>query len=176
MLGGHLNSTLLAMGSSHNASGPGNACLHGQPVVREDLDVVSVRFRILGDFTVPVQSGIPTLLLLNLNSGMDSGGNLVLNLMLNQVRMNPCCVEDQGSTGFASCQNSEVGSILSLQTSVGLGNATVLACLSPTSPALSLNDSWGCWTGTWPAELLANSLGDCTSPFLEYPVCLLPIM
>ncbi|XP_034297232.1 post-GPI attachment to proteins factor 6 isoform X2 [Pantherophis guttatus] len=127
MLGGHLNSTLLAMGSSHNASGPGNACLHGQPVVREELDVVSVRFRILGDSTVPIQSGIPTLLLLNLNSGMDSGGNLVLNLMLNQ-------------------------------TSVGLGNATVLACLSPTSPALSLNGSWGCWTAFAQGYLLNVSM------------------
>ncbi|XP_039216186.1 post-GPI attachment to proteins factor 6 isoform X3 [Crotalus tigris] len=112
MPGDHLNSTLLAMGSSHNASGPGNTCLRGQPVVREELDVASVRFRILGDSTVPVQSNIPTLLLLNLNSGMDSGGNLVLNLMLNQTS----------------------------------GNATVLACLSPTSPALFLNGSGGCWT------------------------------
>lgn len=145
MPGDHLNSTLLAMDSSHNASGPGNICLRGQPVVREELDVASVRFRILGDSTVPVQSDIPTLLLLNLNSGMDSGGNLVLNLMLNQVRMNAFHLEGQRSTDFASCQNSELGSILSLQTS---GNATVLACLSPTSPALSLNGSGGCWTGT----------------------------
>ncbi|ETE71044.1 Transmembrane protein 8A, partial [Ophiophagus hannah] len=127
MPGSHLNSTLLTMGSSHNASGPGNTCLRGQPVVREELDIVSVRFRILGDSTVPVQSDIPTLLLLNLNSGMDSGGNLVLNLMLNQ-------------------------------TSVGLGNATVLACLSPISPALSLNGSWGCWTAFAQGYLLNVSM------------------
>ncbi|KAL7979315.1 hypothetical protein Chor_015339 [Crotalus horridus] len=155
MPGDHLNSTLLAMGSSHNASGPGNTCLRGQPVVREELDVASVRFRILGDSTVPVQSNIPTLLLLNLNSGMDSGGNLVLNLMLNQVRMNAFYLEGQRSIGFASCQNSELGSILSLQTS---GNATVLACLSPTSPALFLNGSGGCWTAFAQGYLLNVSM------------------
>uniref|UniRef100_A0A8C5S9C2 Post-GPI attachment to proteins 6 n=1 Tax=Laticauda laticaudata TaxID=8630 RepID=A0A8C5S9C2_LATLA len=127
MPGSHLNSTLLTMGSSHNVSGPGNICLHGQPIVREELDVVSVRFRILGDSTVTVQSNIPTLLLLNLNSGMDSGGNLVLNLMLNQ-------------------------------TSVGLRNAIVLACLSPMSPALSLNGSWGCWTAFAQGYLLNVSM------------------
>ncbi|XP_070617676.1 post-GPI attachment to proteins factor 6 isoform X2 [Erythrolamprus reginae] len=113
--GGHLNGTLLALGSSRNTSGPGSACLRDQPVVREDLDVLSVRFRLPGDATVPVQSDPPTLLLLDLNSGMDSGGTLVLNLALNQ-------------------------------TSVGLGNATVWACLSPASPSLSLNGSGACGT------------------------------
>ncbi|XP_063170703.1 post-GPI attachment to proteins factor 6 [Candoia aspera] len=126
MLGGSLNSTLLATDSIHDASGPGSSCLRGQPVVREELDVASVRFRTLGDSTVLVRSELPTLLLFNLNSGMDSGGSLVLNLMLNE-------------------------------TSVGLGNATVWACLSSMSPALFLNGSWGCWTAFSQGHLLNMS-------------------
>lgn len=54
--------------------------------MREDLDVVSVRYRLLNGPSVPVSSLSPTLLLLNLNTGMDSGGSLVVNLLLNKVR------------------------------------------------------------------------------------------
>lgn len=61
-------------------------CLQYQPVVREDLDVVSVRYRLLNGPSVPVHSNSPTLLFLNLNTGMDSGGSLVVNLLLNKVR------------------------------------------------------------------------------------------
>lgn len=53
--------------------------------MREDLDVVSVRYRLLNGPSVPVSSLSPTLLLLNLNTGMDSGGSLVVNLLLNKV-------------------------------------------------------------------------------------------
>lgn len=56
-------------------------------MVREDLDVVSVRYRLLNGPSVPVSSLSPTLLLLNLNTGMDSGGSLVVNLLLNKVLM-----------------------------------------------------------------------------------------
>ncbi|XP_063270210.1 post-GPI attachment to proteins factor 6 isoform X1 [Prinia subflava] len=68
-----------------NASGRQISCLQSQPVVREDLDVVSVRYRLLNGPSVPVSSLSPTLLLLNLNSGMDSGGSLVVNLLLNKT-------------------------------------------------------------------------------------------
>uniref|UniRef100_A0A8C9F5R1 Post-glycosylphosphatidylinositol attachment to proteins 6 n=1 Tax=Pavo cristatus TaxID=9049 RepID=A0A8C9F5R1_PAVCR len=68
-----------------NASDQRSFCLQNQPVVREDLDVVSVRYRLLNGPSVAVPSISPTLLLLNLNSGMDSGGSLVVNLLLNKV-------------------------------------------------------------------------------------------
>lgn len=72
--------------ATRNASSQRSFCLQNHPVVREDLDVVSVRYRLLNGPTVPVNSLSPTLLLLNLNSGMDSGGSLVVNLLLNKVR------------------------------------------------------------------------------------------
>ncbi|PKU29148.1 transhypothetical protein [Limosa lapponica baueri] len=73
-------------GASRNASDQRSFCLQNQPVVREDLDVVSVRYRLLNGPSVPVNSLSPTLLLLNLNTGMDSGGSLVVSLLLNKVR------------------------------------------------------------------------------------------
>ncbi|XP_044289309.1 post-GPI attachment to proteins factor 6 isoform X1 [Varanus komodoensis] len=83
--GGKLNATLITGAGAHDALGQGHACLRSQPVIREDLDVVSVQFRVLDGSNVPVQAGSPTLLLLNLNSGMDSGGTLVLTLLLNRT-------------------------------------------------------------------------------------------
>ncbi|XP_038619685.1 post-GPI attachment to proteins factor 6 [Tachyglossus aculeatus] len=65
----------------------GPFCLRSQPVVREDLDVVSVRFRLLDGPSVAVEAGLPTLLLLSLRSGMDSGGTLVISLLLNQTSL-----------------------------------------------------------------------------------------
>ncbi|XP_009985763.1 PREDICTED: transmembrane protein 8A [Tauraco erythrolophus] len=94
-----------------NASDQRSFCLQNQPVVREDLDVVSVRYRLLNGPSVPVNSLSPTLLLLNLNTGADSGG-----------------VGQGGST------------------SVGLTNATVVACASAASPVLSLNATQNCST------------------------------
>ncbi|XP_015265381.1 PREDICTED: transmembrane protein 8A [Gekko japonicus] len=79
--GGSLNATWQA---GAGASALGSSCLRSQPVVREDLDVVSVAFRVLGEPGVPVRPQVPTLLLFNLNSGTDSGGTLVLGLRLNQ--------------------------------------------------------------------------------------------
>ncbi|XP_068885627.1 post-GPI attachment to proteins factor 6 isoform X2 [Aphelocoma coerulescens] len=69
----------------HNASSQRSSCLQSQPVVREDLDVVSVRYRLLNGPGVPVNPLSPTVLLLNLNTGMDSGGSLVVNLLLNKT-------------------------------------------------------------------------------------------
>ena len=62
-----------------------NACVHTQPVFKEELDVVSVRFAVINGANVTVSSMAPTLLLLNLNSFTDSGGTLNLDLKLNQV-------------------------------------------------------------------------------------------
>ncbi|XP_062999236.1 post-GPI attachment to proteins factor 6 [Elgaria multicarinata webbii] len=85
--GGKPNATLEAVpaASGPNGSGQGSSCLRSQPVIREDLDVVSVQFRVLDGPNVTVQADPPTLLLLNLNSGMDNGGTLVLNLALNKT-------------------------------------------------------------------------------------------
>ncbi|XP_042294184.1 post-GPI attachment to proteins factor 6 [Sceloporus undulatus] len=86
-LGGDPSAMLPASAGAHDPSASGSSCLWGQSVIREDLDVVSVRFRVLGDANVPVQAEPPSLLLLNLNSGMDSGGTLVLNLALNKTSL-----------------------------------------------------------------------------------------
>lgn len=48
--------------------------------------MVSVRYRLLNGPAVPVYFISPTLLLLNLKTGMDSGGSLVVNLLLNKVQ------------------------------------------------------------------------------------------
>ncbi|KAJ8413570.1 hypothetical protein AAFF_G00080770 [Aldrovandia affinis] len=64
-----------------------NACLHNQPVFKEELDVVSVRFAVINGPNVTVSSLAPTLLLLNLNSFTDSGGTLNLDLKLNQTNV-----------------------------------------------------------------------------------------
>lgn len=80
------SSALSAGEASRNVSHQRSFCLQNQPVVREDLDVVSVRYRLLNGPTVPVNSLSPTLVLLNLNTGMDSGGTLVVSLLLNKVR------------------------------------------------------------------------------------------
>uniref|UniRef100_A0A8D0HNA4 Post-GPI attachment to proteins 6 n=1 Tax=Sphenodon punctatus TaxID=8508 RepID=A0A8D0HNA4_SPHPU len=80
------NATQPEGASAQNASTQGSSCLHNQPVIREDLDVVSVRFRVINEPSVPVQSEFPTLLLFNLNTGVDSGGTLMLNLLLNKVK------------------------------------------------------------------------------------------
>uniref|UniRef100_A0A8C0F5T6 Post-glycosylphosphatidylinositol attachment to proteins 6 n=1 Tax=Bubo bubo TaxID=30461 RepID=A0A8C0F5T6_BUBBB len=83
---GAAGSSTLPAGASRNVSNKRSFCLQNQPVVREDLDVVSVRYRLLNGPSVPVHSISPTLLLLNLNTGMDSGGSLVVSLLLNKVR------------------------------------------------------------------------------------------
>ncbi|KAG9463920.1 hypothetical protein GDO78_020797 [Eleutherodactylus coqui] len=91
------------------------SCLRKYPVIREDLDVVSVRFYPVTSPSVPVATRLPSVILLDLNSEMDSGGMLVVNLQINK-------------TGASSA------------------NSTVLACLSPAAPVLTLNDSQNCTT------------------------------
>nr|XP_013795418.1 PREDICTED: transmembrane protein 8A [Apteryx mantelli mantelli] len=84
---GNAGAALPAGEASHNTSDQRSFCLQNQPVVREDLDVVSVRYRLLNGPSVPVYSVFPTLLLLGLNTGMDSGGSLVVNLLLNKTSL-----------------------------------------------------------------------------------------
>lgn len=55
------------------------------PVLREDMDVVSVRFRPVDRVSMLVQSAVPSVLRLHLNTGMDSGGSLTVSLQANQV-------------------------------------------------------------------------------------------
>ncbi|XP_040829587.1 post-GPI attachment to proteins factor 6 isoform X3 [Ochotona curzoniae] len=62
-------------------------CLLHYPVVREDLDVMSVRFQPLDGIMVLVRSGMPSLMQLRLNTGMDSGGSLTVVLRANQTTL-----------------------------------------------------------------------------------------
>lgn len=65
--------------------GNGPFCLMSYAVTREDVDVVSVRFRPLDRVLVLVQSDTPSVMQLYLNTGMDSGGSLTISLWANQV-------------------------------------------------------------------------------------------
>ncbi|KFU88014.1 Transmembrane protein 8A, partial [Chaetura pelagica] len=132
--------TLPSEEASHNVSDQRSSCLQSQPVVREDLDVVSVRYRLLNGPSVPVHVTSPTLLLLNLNTGMDSGGSLVVSLLLNKT------------------------------SSVSLGNATVVACVSAASPVLSLNATQNCSTAFFQGYPLSLSTSSAEAMLLVlYP-------
>ncbi|XP_075035273.1 post-GPI attachment to proteins factor 6 [Mixophyes fleayi] len=61
------------------------SCLRKYPVIRDDLDVVSVRFYPVNSPSVPVVPQLPSVVMLNLDSEMDSGGMLVVNLKLNKT-------------------------------------------------------------------------------------------
>ncbi|KAM6352454.1 post-GPI attachment to proteins factor 6 isoform 5-T8 [Alca torda] len=136
--------TLSTGETSRNASDQRSFCLQNQPVVREDLDVVSVRYRLLNGPSVPVNSLSPTLLLLNLNTGMDSGGSLVISLLLNKVRR---LIDGIVSPlrGFVPAPGLVCQQIPGV-TSMSLTNATVVACVSAASPVLSLNATHNCST------------------------------
>lgn len=115
------NSTLLKDGQPPTPNttvllneGP-TSCLRRYPFIREDLDVVSVRFHPVTVPSVPVVTQLPSVVLLDLNSEMDSGGMLVVNLQLNKT----------GVSGV---------------------NSTVMACLSPAAPVLTLNVTHNCNT------------------------------
>ncbi|XP_075755280.1 post-GPI attachment to proteins factor 6 [Pelodiscus sinensis] len=81
------NTTLPTASTANGASNPETFCLQNHLVIREDLDVASVRFRVLNGPSVSVHSEFPTLLLFNLNTGMDSGGTLVVDLLLNETSL-----------------------------------------------------------------------------------------
>lgn len=63
---------------------PGPPCLLSHPVTREDVDVLSVRFRPLDGPSVLVRPGAPAVLRLPLATGADSGGSLVVALRANE--------------------------------------------------------------------------------------------
>ncbi|XP_051878225.1 post-GPI attachment to proteins factor 6 isoform X2 [Pristis pectinata] len=72
------------------------SCFHNQPVLREALDVDSVRFFVLNGPDVFVTSDYPIILLLNLNTRRDNGGTIILNLRLNKTSLS-----NENSTVFA---------------------------------------------------------------------------
>lgn len=65
--------------------GSAPSCLLNYPVMREDTDVVSVHFQPLNGAFVMVHANIPSVMRLRLDTGMDSGGSLVISLRANQV-------------------------------------------------------------------------------------------
>ncbi|XP_063286768.1 post-GPI attachment to proteins factor 6 [Pelobates fuscus] len=64
-----------------------NSCLHKYTMIRADLDVVSVRFQSVSSSFIPVVPSLPSMMLFNLNSEMDSGGMFVVNLQLNTTTL-----------------------------------------------------------------------------------------
>ncbi|KAM6155384.1 post-GPI attachment to proteins factor 6 [Rhynchocyon petersi] len=74
-----------SLNASDGPQDPSPSCLASFPVLREDLDVVSVRFRLLDRVSVRVQHRMPSVLRLYLNTGMDSGGSLTVSLQTNQT-------------------------------------------------------------------------------------------
>lgn len=70
---------------SSGSGGGGPFCLRGYQVSREYMDVLSVHFRPLDRVAVLVQSDMPSVMRLQLNTGMDSGGSLAVSLWANQV-------------------------------------------------------------------------------------------
>nr|KAF6491307.1 hypothetical protein HJG59_018478 [Molossus molossus] len=59
-------------------------CLRSYQVMREDMDVVFVHFWPLNRVSVLVQSDMPSVMRLQLNTGMDSGGSLTISLWVNK--------------------------------------------------------------------------------------------
>jgi hypothetical protein len=78
-------------------SGP--FCLLSYPVMREDMDVVSVRFQPRDGVLVLVHSDIPSIMQLRLDTGMDSGGSLTITLRTNKT-------EFTNGTLVAACVNA----------------------------------------------------------------------
>ncbi|XP_012593255.1 post-GPI attachment to proteins factor 6 isoform X2 [Microcebus murinus] len=76
----------------------GPFCLLSYPVIREDLDVVSVRFQPLDRVRVTVRSDTPSVMRLRLNTGMDSGGSLTIALRTNQTKI--------GNSTLVACVNA----------------------------------------------------------------------
>ncbi|XP_067912260.1 post-GPI attachment to proteins factor 6 isoform X2 [Heterodontus francisci] len=74
----------------------GKSCFRNQPVLREAVDVVSVRFFVLNGPDISVISEYPIILPLNLNTGRDSGGTIILNLQLNKTSLS-----NENATVFA---------------------------------------------------------------------------
>lgn len=84
---------------SSGSGGGGPFCLRGYQVSREYMDVLSVHFRPLDRVAVLVQSDMPSVMRLQLNTGMDSGGSLAVSLWANQSAMS-------NATSVAACVNA----------------------------------------------------------------------
>ncbi|XP_023369533.1 post-GPI attachment to proteins factor 6 isoform X2 [Otolemur garnettii] len=67
--------------------GSGPFCLLSYPIIREDMDVVSVRFQPLDRILVTVHLDTPSMMQLRLNTGMDSGGSLTISLRTNKTEI-----------------------------------------------------------------------------------------
>nr|XP_021553655.1 transmembrane protein 8A [Neomonachus schauinslandi] len=65
--------------------GGGPFCLVSYPVIREDMDVVSVRFWPADRVSVLVRPATPSVMRLYLSTGMDSGGSLTISLQANKT-------------------------------------------------------------------------------------------
>lgn len=75
------------MTNTTEATNVQRSCFRTRPVLREALDIASVRFYVLNGPEVAVTSDYPIILLLNLNTGRDSGGTIILNLQLNKTSL-----------------------------------------------------------------------------------------
>lgn len=95
--------------------GSGPSCLLNYPVMREDTDVVSVHFQPLNGAFVMVHASIPSVMQLRLDTGMDSGGSLVISLRANQT-------EITNGTLVAACLNA-ASPFLSFNTSLNCTTA-----------------------------------------------------
>ncbi|XP_077130394.1 post-GPI attachment to proteins factor 6 [Ranitomeya variabilis] len=109
------------------------SCLRRYPVIREDVDVVSVRFLPVTTPSVPVASQLPSVVLLDLSSETDNGGMLVVNLQLNK-------------TGASSVNNTVVACLSPAAPVLNL-NVTQ-KCSTAFSKGFSFNLSDGATSGT----------------------------
>ncbi|XP_005007394.1 post-GPI attachment to proteins factor 6 isoform X2 [Cavia porcellus] len=73
--------------SRNGGMGGGPFCLLSYSVMREDIDVLSVRFQPLDGVLVLVHSDKPSVMRLRLDTGMDSGGSLTITLKSNKTEV-----------------------------------------------------------------------------------------
>lgn len=118
-------------------------CFVNIPIVREDVDVVSVRFQPLDRLPVLVRLDMPSVLRLPLSTGMDSGGSLTISLRTNKSII-------AGNSSVAVCVNP-ASPFLSFRTSLNCTTAFFqgsLLTLSASAPEASLvipypeTDNW----------------------------------
>ncbi|XP_026973829.1 post-GPI attachment to proteins factor 6 isoform X4 [Sagmatias obliquidens] len=110
--------------------GGGSFCLRSFPVLREDVDVVSVRFQPLDRVSVLVQSDMPSVMRLNLNTGMDSGGSLTISMRVNKTAI--------ANTSVVACVTAaspllSFNASLSCTTAFFQGHPLSLSASSPTA-------------------------------------------
>lgn len=74
-----------------NSSEP--VCMRSPTVLRDEQDVLSLRFIVSSNLSVT--SDLPTVLTLDLDSSADSGGTFVVQLLLNTVSIYVCIINDR---------------------------------------------------------------------------------